>query len=184
MDSLVVVVVVVVVVVADAALPAPPYARPAATSASTSASSRPRRPRDVPHLGEAEPSSVSRRILASTTACRSDLADIAALALGPGFPAGPGRDLRGTRLRRLPRTDPRGGPTRSTVFTYVNPAVAVAAGALFLGEPLTATVLVVFALILAGSFLATAPAGPRSDPRPVTWLTRQTSRADGRVESP
>ncbi len=75
------------------------------------------------------------------------------------------------------------GPTRSTVITYVNPAVAVAAGAIFLDEPLTAGVLAAFALILAGSVLATA-AGPKKDARPVTWSTRQTSRADGRVESP
>lgn len=75
------------------------------------------------------------------------------------------------------------GPTRATVFTYVNPAVAVAAGALFLDEPLTATVAAAFTLILAGSVLATA-AGPSGPARPVTWSTRQTSRADGRVESP
>jgi drug/metabolite transporter (DMT)-like permease len=75
------------------------------------------------------------------------------------------------------------GPTRSTVITYVNPAVAVAAGVLFLGEELTAGVGAAFALILAGSVLATA-AGPAKDGGPVTWSTRQTSRADGRVESP
>lgn len=75
------------------------------------------------------------------------------------------------------------GPTRATVITYVNPAVAVAAGALFLDEPLTLPVLAAFALILAGSVLATA-AGPRRSTRPVPWSTRQTSRADGRVESP
>ncbi|AKN68794.1 membrane protein [Streptomyces sp. PBH53] len=75
------------------------------------------------------------------------------------------------------------GPTRATVITYVNPAVAVAAGALFLDEPLTLPVLAAFALILAGSVLATA-AGPRRGNRPVPWSTRQTSRADGRVESP
>lgn len=74
------------------------------------------------------------------------------------------------------------GPTRATVITYVNPAVAVAAGALFLDEPLTATVVAAFTLILAGSVLATA-SGPKSDARPVAWSTRQTSRADGRVES-
>lgn len=74
------------------------------------------------------------------------------------------------------------GPTRATVITYVNPAVAVAAGALFLDEPLTATIVVAFTLILAGSVLATA--GPGRPARPVTWSTRQTSRADGRVESP
>ncbi|SHI26046.1 Permease of the drug/metabolite transporter (DMT) superfamily [Streptomyces sp. 3214.6] len=82
------------------------------------------------------------------------------------------------------------GPTRAMVFTYVNPAVAVAAGALFLDEPLTPTIIAAFTLILAGSVLATAagpstgPAGRKEDPRPVTWSTRQTSRADGRVESP
>lgn len=75
------------------------------------------------------------------------------------------------------------GPTRATVFTYVNPAVAVAAGAVFLGEPLTPTIAASFALILAGSVLATA-AAPGRRVRPVPWSTRQTSRADGRVESP
>jgi drug/metabolite transporter (DMT)-like permease len=49
------------------------------------------------------------------------------------------------------------GPSRALVFTYVNPAVAVTAGVLVLGEPLTASILVAFALILAGSVLATAP---------------------------
>lgn len=53
------------------------------------------------------------------------------------------------------------GPTRSTVITYVNPAVAVAAGALFLGEDLTVGIGVAFTLILAGSVLATAGAGVR-----------------------
>ncbi len=72
------------------------------------------------------------------------------------------------------------GPTRSTVITYVNPAVAVAAGALFLDEKLTLGIGAAFALILAGSVLATA-AGPKRGARPVTWSTRQTSRADGRV---
>lgn len=79
------------------------------------------------------------------------------------------------------------GPTRATVFTYVNPAVAVAAGAVFLDEQLTPAILSSFALILAGSFLATASsASPasRGGGRRVAWSTRQTSRADGRVESP
>lgn len=74
------------------------------------------------------------------------------------------------------------GPTRATVFTYVNPAVAVAAGAVFLDEPLTTGIVAAFALILAGSVLATS-GGPKRDARPVTWSTRQTSRADGRVEA-
>lgn len=81
------------------------------------------------------------------------------------------------------------GPTRATVFTYVNPAVAVAAGALFLGEPFTVGIAVAFTLILAGSVLATAgpvkvTAEPSCPESPVTWSPRQTSRADGRVESP
>ncbi|MEV0117708.1 DMT family transporter [Streptomyces sp. NPDC050844] len=58
------------------------------------------------------------------------------------------------------------GPTRAVVFTYVNPAVAVAAGVAFLSEPLTAGIAASFALILAGSFLATAgPAGRSSGTR-------------------
>ena len=96
------------------------------------------------------------------------------------------------------------GPTRSTVITYVNPAVAVAAGALFLGEDLTVGIGVAFTLILAGSVLATAGSGQKGGgskgggakasssegngskgrARPVAWSTRQTSRADGRVECP
>ena len=47
------------------------------------------------------------------------------------------------------------GTTRALVFTYVNPAVAVTAGVLVLGEPLTPTILASFALILGGSVLAT-----------------------------
>ncbi|MFG3234005.1 DMT family transporter [Streptomyces antibioticus] len=60
------------------------------------------------------------------------------------------------------------GPTRSTVITYVNPAVAVAAGALFLNEPLTAGILAAFALILAGSVLATTTPRPRKPRTPLT----------------
>ncbi|HEX4250096.1 MAG TPA: EamA family transporter [Pseudonocardia sp.] len=48
------------------------------------------------------------------------------------------------------------GPARAVVFTYVNPAVAVAAGVLLLGEPLTTAVVAAFVLILSGSVLATA----------------------------
>ncbi len=74
------------------------------------------------------------------------------------------------------------GPIRASVITYVNPAIAVAAGAVFLDEPLSATVLAAFALILTGSVLATA-AAPKPRSRRVPWAARQTSRADGRVES-
>ncbi len=54
------------------------------------------------------------------------------------------------------------GTSRALVFTYVNPAVAVTAGVLVLGEPLTVTIVVSFALILAGSVLATAPRGRKA----------------------
>lgn len=50
------------------------------------------------------------------------------------------------------------GPVRATVITYVNPAVAVAAGVTLLGEPFTAGTAAGFVLILAGSWLATGPA--------------------------
>jgi drug/metabolite transporter (DMT)-like permease len=50
------------------------------------------------------------------------------------------------------------GPVRATVVTYVNPAVAVAAGVAVLGEPFTLGTAVGFVLILTGSWLATGPA--------------------------
>jgi drug/metabolite transporter (DMT)-like permease len=57
------------------------------------------------------------------------------------------------------------GPVRSTVITYFNPAVALALGVALLGEPLTLGAAIGFALILAGSYLATrrgtVPAGKR-----------------------
>jgi drug/metabolite transporter (DMT)-like permease len=53
------------------------------------------------------------------------------------------------------------GPYRSTVITYVNPAVAVLLGVALLGEPFTLATALGFALILSGSILATARA-----PRP------------------
>ncbi|MDT4893286.1 MAG: hypothetical protein QOE97_2321 [Pseudonocardiales bacterium] len=46
------------------------------------------------------------------------------------------------------------GPARATVFTYVNPAVAVLLGVLLLGERFTVGMGVGFPLILAGSFFA------------------------------
>jgi drug/metabolite transporter (DMT)-like permease len=52
------------------------------------------------------------------------------------------------------------GPVRATVITYVNPAVAVVLGVWFLGEQLTAGMAVGFALILAGSVLATRAPAP------------------------
>lgn len=59
------------------------------------------------------------------------------------------------------------GPVRTTVITYINPAVAVALGVVVLDEPLTVGIGVGFALILAGSVLATlrsAHAAPTDPP--------------------
>jgi drug/metabolite transporter (DMT)-like permease len=54
------------------------------------------------------------------------------------------------------------GPSRSTVITYLNPAVALVLGVAVLGEQLTAGMLIGFPLVLVGSFLATR--GPRRAP--------------------
>lgn len=63
------------------------------------------------------------------------------------------------------------GPMRMTTITYVNPAVAIIAGALVLGERITWVTLVGFVLVLAGSYLVTrkravpeAPPGPDAAP--------------------
>ena len=48
------------------------------------------------------------------------------------------------------------GPVRATTVTYVNPAVALAAGAIVLGEPVTGWAVFGFALIIAGCFLVAA----------------------------
>jgi drug/metabolite transporter (DMT)-like permease len=48
------------------------------------------------------------------------------------------------------------GPARSTVITYLNPAVAVLLGVVLLGEPFTVGIAVGFPLILVGSVLATS----------------------------
>jgi drug/metabolite transporter (DMT)-like permease len=59
------------------------------------------------------------------------------------------------------------GPVRTTTVTYVNPAVALVAGALVLGEPITAWSILGFALILAGCFLA-ASRRPGKSARPAS----------------
>lgn len=71
------------------------------------------------------------------------------------------------------------GPTRAMVFTYVNPAVAVAAGVALLDEPLTAGTLAAFALILLGSFLATAATRPRTDSTPASAVVAASAPASG-----
>lgn len=52
------------------------------------------------------------------------------------------------------------GSTRATVITYLNPAVAVLLGVVFLGESFGATSVLGFVLILAGCWLSTGPRAP------------------------
>ena len=60
------------------------------------------------------------------------------------------------------------GPMRMTTITYVNPAVAIAAGAIVLGERITVWTIVGFVLVLAGSYLVTRKrAVPPVPPDPV-----------------
>ena len=47
------------------------------------------------------------------------------------------------------------GPVKATTITYVNPAVAILAGVLVLGERVTIWTIVGFVLVLAGSYLVT-----------------------------
>jgi drug/metabolite transporter (DMT)-like permease len=57
------------------------------------------------------------------------------------------------------------GPSRSALITYVNPLVAVLLGVVVLSEPLTLGIAIGTPLILAGSFLATAPSlGKSAEP--------------------
>ncbi len=49
------------------------------------------------------------------------------------------------------------GPVRSTLITYINPAVAAVLGVLVLSETLTVPMLIGFVLVIVGSALATRP---------------------------
>ena len=61
------------------------------------------------------------------------------------------------------------GPARSTVVTYVNPAVAVLLGIVLLGEHVTPAMLLGFPLIILGSWLATQRSTP-ADGEPVAAI--------------
>lgn len=63
------------------------------------------------------------------------------------------------------------GPVRATVITYLNPAVAVVLGVLILDEPLTVGIGAGFALILAGSVLATTKSASRARPAEPVSMT-------------
>lgn len=62
------------------------------------------------------------------------------------------------------------GAARALVFTYINPAVALAAGVIVLHEPLTAWNVAALALIMAGCVLATRR-HPQAEPEMVTEAT-------------
>lgn len=47
------------------------------------------------------------------------------------------------------------GPTRTTVITYINPAVAIILGVIVLNEPITTGIVIGFPLVLIGSVMAT-----------------------------
>jgi drug/metabolite transporter (DMT)-like permease len=54
------------------------------------------------------------------------------------------------------------GPVRATTITYLNPAVAVIAGALVLGEPVTVWTVIGFALVVTGSYLVNRGGRPQA----------------------
>ena len=68
------------------------------------------------------------------------------------------------------------GAVRATVITYVNPAVAAVLGVVVLGEDFTIGMGVGFALVLAGSVLATRPGRVRGVPRPAGLEPAPTDR--------
>lgn len=49
------------------------------------------------------------------------------------------------------------GPARTTVITFINPAVAVLLGVVILSEPITFGLIIGFPLVILGSYLATRP---------------------------
>ena len=82
-----------------------------------------------------------------------------ALVIGV-YQLGRGHDLSGVAGRTLAFTllfklIDEVGPGRTTVITFINPAVAVLLGMSVLGEPFTAGIAVGFPLVLIGSVLAT-----------------------------
>jgi drug/metabolite transporter (DMT)-like permease len=72
------------------------------------------------------------------------------------------------------------GPSRATVITYINPAVAVILGVAFLGEPIGLVAVAGLLLVLAGSWMST---GGRMPPGlPAAWRWMNAARARVRSE--
>lgn len=67
------------------------------------------------------------------------------------------------------------GPTRATMITYVNPAVAIVCGVAFLGESFSAGIAVGFPLILLGCVLGAGGRTGRSGPDRSTDQSMRTS---------
>jgi drug/metabolite transporter (DMT)-like permease len=64
------------------------------------------------------------------------------------------------------------GPVRATTITYLNPAVAVVAGALILDEPVTVWTVVGFALVVTGSYFVNR--GGRPSPPATAELVEES----------
>jgi drug/metabolite transporter (DMT)-like permease len=75
------------------------------------------------------------------------------------------------------------GPVRATTVTYVNPAVALVAGAVVLGEPITGWSIAGFALILTGCYLTAVrtPVLARVRDLSVARLARHSSLSADRL---
>jgi drug/metabolite transporter (DMT)-like permease len=56
------------------------------------------------------------------------------------------------------------GPMRATTITYLNPAVAILAGALVLGERVTIVTIIGFVLVITGAYLVTRRRAPQAVP--------------------
>ena len=69
------------------------------------------------------------------------------------------------------------GPVRATIITYFNPAVALLLGVTVLGEPLSAAVIGGFALILAGSYMATRGGSAATGRRAAAAVDAEAERA-------
>lgn len=70
------------------------------------------------------------------------------------------------------------GPVRATTITYLNPAVAVVAGAIVLNEPVTVWTVLGFVLVVSGSyFVNRAPRKPRQAATVPTGVAAQQVRA-------
>lgn len=68
------------------------------------------------------------------------------------------------------------GPARSTLITYLNPAVAILLGVAILGEPLGLGIALGMPMILAGSLLASRRSEPRLGPPPPQVVTSAAGR--------